>query len=441
MTETQFNARLNDVTRAVGQLRQEFAKSTAQLTTLNDGIKFAQSPNLDAFGRLRVSNPLTLFDSKQVFDNQPLIWDDSEVSGSGTTSTHSVDEARSRLAVSATTAGKRVRQTFMRFNYQPGKSQLAYLTGVPLVSGGGAGIVTEFGLFDDDNGIFFRYDEGTLKFVIRSNVTGSPVDTEVAQSSWNLDKFDGSGEGASLDLSKTQLLVIDLEWLGVGSVRVGWVYNGKIIYAHQFNHANIKSTVYMSTPNLPLRYSIENDGTGAASSMDHNCSTIISEGGQAKNGVLRYASTEGTHVACASENVVYAIIGIRLKSTHIAETVDVEKVAIQIQDGSNTGEWIVILNPTVTGTFNYTGETNSGIEVGLGTGAPTVTNGVRLDGGFAQSSTGGGGSGGGTEAVLNAIRLGAAIDGTVDEIVLCWMPNGGTSAHEIEGSIHWRELS
>ena len=59
----------------------------------------------DAFGRLRVSNPLTLFDSKQLWDSLPLLWDDQETSGTGTGTAHSGAAARTQLSVSADTAG------------------------------------------------------------------------------------------------------------------------------------------------------------------------------------------------------------------------------------------------------------------------------------------------------------------------------------------------
>lgn len=85
-------------------------------------VRYSDSQSLDAFGRIRTSSPYTLFDSKQLFDNQPLFWDDSEVSGGSTTSSHSTATASTTIGVGATTAGKRVRQTFMSFNYQPGKS-------------------------------------------------------------------------------------------------------------------------------------------------------------------------------------------------------------------------------------------------------------------------------------------------------------------------------
>ena len=50
------------------------------------GVQRVDYPSaaLDAFARLRVSNPTTLFDSKQLESNQPLFWDDAQTAGSGT---------------------------------------------------------------------------------------------------------------------------------------------------------------------------------------------------------------------------------------------------------------------------------------------------------------------------------------------------------------------
>jgi len=148
------------------------------------------NPTGDAFGRLRVSSPTTLFDSKQLFDAQPLLWDDQETSGSGTGSTHSTNTVSTTMTVGATTAGVRVRQTFQSFNYQPGKSQLILLTGVMNKTGGGTGINRRIGMFNAKNGLFFEDAEGTLNVVRRTYVTGSAVDNKVAQSAWNLDKLD-----------------------------------------------------------------------------------------------------------------------------------------------------------------------------------------------------------------------------------------------------------
>lgn len=403
-------------------------------------IRAADSASVDAFGRWRVSSPTTIFDSKQVFDNQPLFWDDQQESGGGTSSTYDQDTARTRLAVSDTTAGKRTRQTFMRFNYQSGKSQQVIMTGV-LNGTSGAGITTSMGLFDDDNGIFLIDAETTIKIVLRTNVTGTAADNAVVQSNWNIDVMDGTGpSGITMDFSKTLLLVIDLEWLGVGRVRVGFVLNGRIFYAHGFTSSNALTEVYMSTPNLPLRFQIENDGTGGVARMDHICATVISEGGVQNNGILRYKSTAGAHVDATTENTLYAVVGMRLKASDVGATVDVINVSIVEHQGAKEFEWVLVFNATVAGSPTYSNETNSAVQTFLGATANTVTGGTIITGGFTSSGRFGGTSGGG--AIQNALRLGVGINGTtLDTIVLAGRPVAGTSGLDFEGSITWRELS
>ena len=86
-------------------------KTTPYTSTGKEGITLADSGNLDAFYRLRISNPFTIFDSKQISDNiTGLFWDNTEASGSGTTFTYSQNRASTTLSVSNATAGKRVRQ-------------------------------------------------------------------------------------------------------------------------------------------------------------------------------------------------------------------------------------------------------------------------------------------------------------------------------------------
>lgn len=405
----------------------------------------ADTASIDAFARLRVSDPTTLFDSKQIYDTQPLFWDDQEVSGGSTTTSHSVNTASTTIGVALNTAGVRTRQTFMRFNYQPGKSQLLFLTGVMDKTGGGTGITRYIGFGDDDNGLFFKDDEGTLKVVRRTKVTGSPVDNEVAQSAWNIDKLDGTGaSGITLDISKANIFVIDFEWLGTGRVRFGFVIDGLVYYCHEFLNANSLTEVYMSTPNLPVRYSIENDGTGAASTLEQICSTVISEGGEEKNGAFHYESTAGTHVSTVSENIIYALIGIRLRSTHLGLSVTPHAVDLFLATASSEVEWILAFNPTVAGSFTYSAKTNSGCEVAKGGSTNTVTFGstcVPIHGGFVTSgSPASGGSGSTGETFNSALRLGSAIDGTQDEIVLCARPINGSTAVDIEAGISWREL-
>lgn len=402
------------------------------------GVRLADSANLDAFARLRVSNPVTIFDSKQIHDNQPLFWDESLESGVGISSAHSTDTASTVITSTVSTAGKFTRQTFMRHNYQPGKSQLILMTGVLDRSGGGTGVQRRIGLFDDDNGIFFEDDEGTIKVVRRTHVTGSPVDNKVAQSAWNVDVMDGSGpSGITIDWTKSQIFMIDFEWLSVGRVRLTLVVDGIPCPVHEFLNANVLATAYMSTPNLPLRYQMETTASSPASTMECICGTVISEGGASELGVLRYKSTEGTHVDADTENVIYAVVGIRLKSTHLGATISLVAASIAEHSGNKDMEWMVIFNGTVAGSPTWSDEANSAIQTFKGATANTVTGGVIIAGAYFSSASKGGSA---SSELKDALRLGAKIDGTVDEIVLAVRPVAGASNTDAEGSLTWREI-
>lgn len=393
----------------------------------------------DAFGRIRVANPTTLFDSKQINDNQPLFWDDQEVSGSGTSSSHSTATASTTISVGATTAGKRVRQTFQRFNYQPGKSQLVLLTGQ--IDSVGTGITAAMGYFDDDNGIFASIDSTGISMNIRSSASGSPVDTSVAQASWNGDKLDGTGaSGYTLDATACQIFWIDLEWLGVGSVRCGFVIDHQFIVCHTFNHANSVSVVYMSTPNLPIRYEIENDGTGAATDMQHICSSVMSEGGHDELGYAHYISTGGTHIDLPTENTVYAVLGIQLRSGWESAIIKISSISLTETTGSKLYEWALYWEPDVAGTFSYSNtDADIGAAWAIGSGSTNVlTNGHSILGGFEASANKGGGD---TMGVSTALRIGNYIDGTPTSLVLGIRPIGGSTNIDIEAGMTFQQIS
>lgn len=417
----------------------------------NNGlVKFGDSGNLDAFGRLRVCNPETIFDSKNIFDdpnlavnveNQTLFFDNQETSGSGTSTAYDNDTASQSLTVSANTAGTRIRQTKQRFNYQPGKSLQVFMSFV--FGTGSSGIKQCEGIYDDENGIFFCDDEGTLKIVRRTHTSGFTIDNEVEQSNWNIDTLDGTGKSSiTLDTTKTNILVIDYEWLGVGRVRLGFNIDGITYYIHEFLNANNLTTVYMTTPNLPLRSEISNDGTGAETTMTQICSTVMSEGGQNALGTIRSINTGGTHLDAAAENTVYALIGIRLHPNYLQEIVEVLSITLQLQTGGDKVLWELRFNPTVSGTFTYITQNQSAVQYALGVTANTITGGYIIDSGFVESGRLLSGNVGSTQAnIVNALKLGSLIDGTSDTIVLCVRPIGGSSDVDVEGSITWRELN
>jgi hypothetical protein len=231
---------------------------------------------LDAFGRIRVSEPFTLFDSSHHYADNGLF--DTATTGTGSTS-HNANTSTVSMTVGTASGDQVIRETKRVFVYQPGKSLLILNTFV--MNPAKTGLRQRVGFFGANNGIFIELDGTTVNLVERSYVTGSIVETKVAQANWNGDKLNGTGEsGLTLDLTKAQIFWIDIEWLGAGSSRCGFIINGKYYVAHTFHHANIIDSVYLSTATLPIRYEITNTATTASSStLKQICSTVLSEGG------------------------------------------------------------------------------------------------------------------------------------------------------------------
>lgn len=397
-------------------------------------IQFYQDGTLDAFYRQRVSEPYTIFDSKLVFDSGSLSWDYSGSDGGDFVYEQSGSSVK--LTTTSTIGSKAIRQTKRYFNYQPGKSQLIVITGICNPE---PGIRKRTGYFDENNGLFFESSGSEIYVVKRFN----GVDTKVSQSDWNIDKMDGTGNSKTvLDQTKSQIRLIDFEWLGVGRVRFGGFINGEPYYSHEFAHGNELTSVYMQSPNLPIRSEIENLSSVSPGILECICSSIVSEGGQQETGIIRYASTSGTHVDIATENTLYAIVGIRLKSNYVGTTVKIVNNALQIVSATDKVEWVLVFNPTIAGTFNWQDVNNSAVQYATGSATSTVTGGYKLGGGFLESGGVQAGSAGSVSSGLDTvITLGKKIDGTLDTMILCARPIAGSSDVDVEGSITWKELS
>lgn len=384
----------------------------------------------DAFARMRVSAPFTIFDSKLTLDNSPLFWDDAVLSGAGTSSTYNANQASVTLGVSNLTAGRRARQTKRRFNYQPGKSSLIVMTGV--LGAVATGISRRVGYFDDSNGIFLSLIGSVLSVNRRSFVTGVVVDESVAQANWNLDKMDGSGfSGVTLDTSKTQIFFVDIEWLGVGRVRCGFYIDGIPIYVHQFTHANKIATVYMSTPNLPIRYEISNDGTGPAATLTQICSTVIVEGGQDDTGVTRAFHMGNQVLTLATAGAIPAVLAIRQKTTHQGVTVKLLGHSILCSTVNDKFAWAWILNPTSAVALTFIDQANSAMQVAIGTSTALLTGGTIVSAGYGISD----------DPQRNQLQthdlLGSTIARVSDVLYLAVIP---FASLQVSAAVQWREL-
>jgi hypothetical protein len=268
---------------------------------------------VDAFGRARVSNPFTLFDSFHRYsDNGKFA---TATNGGSSTATFNANQGLIDLNIGTASGDYVYRESKRVFAYQPGKSLLVLTTFT--MNAAKANLRQRVGYYGDNNGYYLELNGSNIRFVERSSVTGSVVNTLVEKSNWNIDKLDGTGpSGITLDISKAQILFTDLEWLGLGTVRMGFVINGNFIHCHSFHHANIITTTYITTACLPLRLEIENIGaTASSSTLKQVCSTVISEGGYEVRGRSRSLGL-ATNAArdLTTANTFYPLISIRLKS-------------------------------------------------------------------------------------------------------------------------------
>ena len=318
-------------------------------TTKGFPITFAASTNFDAFGRLRTSSPMTLFDSSHRYKDNNL-W--STLSANGGSVSFNPPQGLMELNVTNTAGASAIRETTKVFSYQPGKSLLVMNTFV--MASSATNLRQRVGYFGDQNGIYFQLDDGNISFVERSLVTGSVTESVISRSNWNGDKLDGTGSsGIVLDITKAQILWSDIEWLGVGTVRVGFCINGQFIVCHSFHHANIIDSTYITTASLPLRYEIINKAaTGGSKTLKQICSTVISEGGYELRGLQQAVSIPITAPRTfAVAGTFYPIISIRLKTTPDRLDAIIILTALSILGGGNGIDynWQVRASGTTTG--------------------------------------------------------------------------------------------
>jgi hypothetical protein len=313
---------------------------------------------IDAFNRLKVSNPFTLFDSQQRYALSDK-WDYVGLSG-GTYSFNSTESTVSLIA-GTTNGSKMYVETKRVFPYQPGKS-LTIVDSFAMAQPK-SGLRQRVGYFGITggvtagtpyNGVYLQQDGLTLSVCLTSASLGTTQ--TVTQSNWNGDKFDGTGDsGVTIDVTKGNIFWLDVEWLGVGDVRTGFFIDGKPVVAHTFYNTNKNSTTYMSTACLPLRYEIENTaGQTGSSTMRQICSTILSEGGyegfSRRYNVTHSGTTPHTLTTAGTQ---YPLVAIRMAPDRLDSIIVPSNISVAIEPGTNNKPLVVqyriLLNPTLTG--------------------------------------------------------------------------------------------
>jgi hypothetical protein len=344
---------------------------------------------VDAFGRARVSTPLTLFDSSHRYADNGL-WATSNSAAGNSTVTFSPNEGLVNLAITTANSANIVRETTKVFSYQPGKSLFVLNTFV--MEPAKANLTQRVGYYGANNGIFLEQSGNTISFVERSISSGNVVETRVSQADWNKDTLLGNTAGSpsqrTLDLTKAQILWTDIEWLGLGTVRCGFVIDGQLIHCHSFHHANYITSTYMQTASLPIRYEIINTGTTASNStLKQVCSSVISEGGYELRGAQLSVGTpvETPKDLGGTPGFDMPILSIRLKQDRQDAIVIITALSLLCVGNNARAKWKVIANPTLANTTWTSAGTNSAVEYDFT--ANTSTGGRVLASGYVTSST------------------------------------------------------
>ena len=387
----------------------------------NNAVKYSDSPNIDAFGRLRIAAVTNLLDIKHVYDKNPLQVD--EVTAGTATSVFSQEYARVRMSTSSNN-DLVIRQTKTHPIYQPGKSQLFegsfsnFQLETNIIKRVGCFTSTTASTYNSVFDGFFLESDGTsntISFQIwRSGTTIFSAST----TTWETNEFDP----INLNWSNTQLMTVDYQWLGVGRLRFGLALSGQTFYFTEHNCSNNESLVYMSSPNQPIRYEIRQVGTGSGY-LDMICSQVSTEG--ALNGLYSTVSIPYTATTTmATAGVKYPYIGYRLKESYIGVTSQYD--AISILNTSNDNYLLTMeFNPTLSATPTWTDIPNSPFQYSLGNGTPTIT----TQGHIMTSLIGEAGTSALTTTKLddNQIRVGSNVNGTRDEMWLCITPLGANA--------------
>lgn len=360
---------------------------------------FGDTAALDAFQRLRTSQAYTLFDSQQEYGLDTLrVWDctangvfptrstDSSVSSaSNAVGPRSANTRMTPITSSATDTHYAILQSSQYTRYIPGKAHLVLMTG-----------------------IFATNATHTTKIVIRTSTSGSASDASfLAQANWNIDQFDGTGpSGITLDLTKTQILFIGAQWLGVGRVIVGFDINGRLYPAASFVHANILAVPYTQTFNLPVRYEartagattiarvgyfdgangvfLETTNNTAGGTIQAICASVQSEGGVEARGFPMTANRGITRAATTTRRPVFSIRPAATFNS-VTNRAHIALADFWINATSNNALYELVLGGTLTGA-SWTAITDSCAE--FDTAATAIAGGTTTVSGFINNGTG-----------------------------------------------------
>jgi hypothetical protein len=408
---------------------------TGNVVVTGSVISNTPANRVDAFGRSRVSSPFTLFESYHRYKENDK-WSTAIVAGGS--KTYDANASVVNMIVAGTNGDSIIRETYVVMSYQPGKSLLvnnSFVMSQPV-----SGLRQRVGYFGAANGVYFEADGTTLNWVLRSSSSGTLSENRIARANWNTDRLDGTGPSA-INISsfdKALIQFIDIEWLGVGDVRVGFVIDGLPvichIYKHSAYHPTALSTTYMSTGSLPLRYEITNTANvGSPRTLKQICSTVISEGGHELNSRIYCTSLGVTVLRLGTAGTIYPIISIKLNSSRLDSIVIPSDASILVVSNQRV-EYMLLKNATIT-TPTWNPSTTGNVDIDKAstslTGGTVIYQGYINTGGTVNFSE--------SDLLSFHLQIGRSLANVSDIITLAIRPDHANT--DVLANLSWYEVT
>ena len=408
-------------------------------------ISYSDGPGLDAFGRLRTSDPATLFEVSTQYDLDPIQMQAGASGSAGITPSYITNQRLVQLQTTAGT-GSSFYQSYQYLPYYSGKSQLIYFTG-SFNDTGVTGSVVDIGYQDLYNGIIYRQNgTGGVQWVKRSSTSGSVVETVASQSNWNIDNLSGAGgtlnpSGLTLNANQSFIGFIDLQFLGMGRVRVGFDINGLVVPVHQFTWANQSGPYpYMQSGTLPISMVINSNASTNTKTAYFKCATVLSECGA--DDTLSYSFQTPNISVIAASGSRTQLVSIQPQSTFNGSLnrslFELQGISL-VNVGSNPVYWELAIGASFSGGTTYTpiSGSYSAFQYASGLTYSNLTNGCVIESGYVS------GSGQASTSVLLSDRIPISLDRYGNQqpfgtLTLLLTGLGGSST--VYGTISYNEI-
>lgn len=376
---------------------------------------FNKNAQLDPWGKIKTSLPVTLFELN--FTNSKRNLNMNEKVENGATTAFNYNKTGVDMILPTTSGARVIRQTKRYFRYITGKGATVLTAINPQLPK--TNVIKRWGYFDSNDGMFFQQNQNGFQVVVRTSGSGTPVDTIINQADWNIDKLDGTGpSGITLNAETYNVWVIDFAWQGAGGVRFGLFIDGLPVYFHEYRTANEEELPFTRTPILPIRYEVFNSGVAASTTtITHGTLGLVIEG----SGTLEQTSNTFTastlQTPKSAGTTLTPILSVRPKLLFNGEVnrIPIELNGISIASQTQIVYWQLLKNATLTGPSFVSVSPESAAEYDIS--ANSFSGGIKISEGYILSSS----QGNTTISQSNSVNLnkqnyiGLDVDGTTQE--------------------------